>query len=287
MPCYPLTLVIAALLIVASPAAGQAAPPRIDPSAAINSLRAYLAQNGRAASVGERLTHRYEHSVVGSDGCSLQLRTARSSEIISDVSEYSLPLQELSPDVVGAADTVMVLPFVRLVTTTGEETIEEHSVSTYREENPRTTDRKLSEMSLVLTDLVTANEAARFLAQAITACDGQPRSPQGVALAAARQAKWKEEHEARFGKPLTAEEKASVLEACRGRVREKLKAPSTARWDEDPAVLVAADPPGASVLGSVESQNGFGGFGKVSYMCTFERFGKQYVPKDVFVHSSR
>ena len=75
-----------------------------------------------------------------------------------------------------------------------------------------------------------------------------------------------------------------MINVCQERVKEKLKFSGYQILPLNRVLGPTTSYSALLIYGSVEAQNGFGGYGTLSYMCSFEKFGKQYVPKDVMVH---
>lgn len=83
--------------------------------------------------------------------------------------------------------------------------------------------------------------------------------------------------------------KSSAVDACHQLVRDKLKAPATARFDADkPAKLndgTGSDQGSLFILGTVDAENGFSANVRSSYVCVAHVQGDHYNidPKDVIL----
>ena len=69
-----------------------------------------------------------------------------------------------------------------------------------------------------------------------------------------------------LGDNLRARLKRKLREDCQSAVREKLRAPSQAKFYKPPSYHVEGDT--VTIIGEVEGMNGYGGYGRIGYFCT-------------------
>jgi hypothetical protein len=97
--------------------------------------------------------------------------------------------------------------------------------------------QRTSFMELLFADWSDAEGASRFLSRAIRACMGAPRSTQAVQRAAHDKAARDSASPVIDESNLPPEVVRNLIGVCQARVREKLKAPGSARFTAQPTVV--------------------------------------------------
>ncbi len=190
---------------------------------------------------------------------------------------YTIDLSAMSPEVEVKPWEERGLYNVQVLTSSGGEEIA--AVNSAADGKPQ----KTNFVEMLFADRADAVKASGFFSKAIRACGGSPRSVQ----ATERAAKEKASHDSASGfideSTLPPEVVSNLIKACEARVRGQLKAPGSARFTDKPTVG-GSKGKGLLIYGKVEAQNAYGGYQELSYMCSADEFGKQYVPGTVSVY---
>lgn len=214
-------------------------------------------------------------SVKSIRGCELVLRVEKISDSTLSAHEYALDLVSMTPIVEVRSDQEGNFVSVFIKTSSGSDEIE------ISRENDTPQQGRFAE--LAFPDRPTAAKAAKYLAGAIRHCGGKPRSPQAEARAVAAKSAEDSASALLSEESIPKATRTRLIKTCKARVRERLKAPSTARFAKDP-MITGKRGEGLLLLGKVEAQNGFGGYQQLTYLCSVEQFGKQWVPTTVSVY---
>lgn len=124
-------------------------------------------------------------------------------------------------------------------------------------------------VSIVLPSEEIARDVSRKAATAIRACGGTPRTA-AVKQRVQRREKAQEDYAA--GRDQEAKQLKSM---CRSLVLKRLKAPSTAIFDDSEFQVTRYDSTG-SVYGVVEAMNELGGRNQSSFLCYFNKAGSTW-----------
>ena len=264
-----------AVLLGLAPRAGGAQPAgSVDATAAIAALRSYLAANGKAAIVSGTLVMKQDQTVESAEGCRVVIRRKEENDVAPMTFDFAVPLDSVSPDIDVSPMSDGGVFIAKIVSSSGAS-----SIPATRRSKGEAAPQHWAFVELLLADRSTADTVGMYLSRAIRACGGRPRTAAAAAQAEAEQRQRSQRVDSLLGRDLAPEERASVIRACHDRIRAQLKSPTTAKFPAEPSVAHTVGEPGLLVFGKVEAQNSYGGFAETSYICTFEQYGKQYVPK--------
>jgi hypothetical protein len=209
-------------------------------------------------------------------GCRIKLTSRWKGRLVERQRVSDADLSLLSPQVEIQDDSTTLLTGVMAHTTSGQPDI---PVQVIHGSGPKM--RQAGTLAFMLSDRAFARTLARHLADAVTACGGQPRDEAATSLGAARRDSVTAEIRAR---EMPTEEQAQAISACQLSIRKKLQNPESARFAErSSAWRSSSDTSFASVLGKVQD----GAVDKPvekNYMCTMRKRGDQYVSANAGLH---
>jgi hypothetical protein len=257
----------------------------------VAAVQQYLEHHGRAAYVGDRLVSRYEIGVTRVEGCSITVHKSAESasgtgagETSTDLSDVTFSLKDLhAAPRVQKWDSADIYS-LNLESSTGDDVfVISGRASLHGLKMEKRPDERGAWTDLPFSRKAEADSAASVLGAAIRACGGRAQSPAGRARIAARRDSLKRTVDVLLGATIPAEQKAVALKACQSRIRDQLRAPSEAKFSSEPTWVGPGSDNTLMIIGTVEAQNGFGGFRSARYLCTFEKLGEQWVPKSAAV----
>ena len=76
-----------------------------------------------------------------------------------------------------------------------------------------------------------------------------------------------------------------MVDGCQQRTRERLRAPSQARFYQAPSLSESED--AIEVFGRVEAMNGFGGYSELTYSCKILKNGTGYLAGPITIEQAR
>ena len=243
-------------------------------AAALDELQRFLSRSGKAAYEKGRYTATFTTTLPHHAGCSATLREVQEHDGKEDRSEFRLQLGALSPDPsfnpFPNQDPVTVLFYA----TSGKDEIPYEHTGWFDTKEPQ--DR----VNLVFTDSATADSGAALFRRAIEACGGQPQAPDVVVARRAKDDAEQRETDQLLGNTIAPGDRAAILASCQDGIRAQLRSPNSAHFQEDASVTPQEKGEGWLVMGEVEAQTAVGATRLTSYVCTVERFGKQFVTKN-------
>lgn len=242
----------------------------------------YMTANSKTAWRSGGSTFLNDYS-ISADACILRLHKTSTSSTFSAMWDYLVDLRLASPEVEEKPNQLTALYEVSVVTTSGEGAF---TLTSRVSPKPATPQPNAPSVSIDAVDRPTADTIANRLSGAIRACGGQPRSMAAMANANLAKAAAKAHSDSVFGNNIPEAVRADAREACYSAIRERLKAPGSARFDSQDAAFIipTADRTGLLVSGSVEAQNELGGFKQSHYSCSLNKYGKQYVMGDALIY---
>lgn len=255
---------------------GATASQPLDAASSISNVQRLLMLHGKTAVISGRLVVKYDQYIQDINGCSITLVTSELGGYGAHTKNYSISLSKLSPNVKVNPWNEYNLFIVRVDSSSGEKDIPFRTTLS-------DSAKQIHRFELVFSDEKVAFEISNQLGIAIRLCGGTEQSSIAANNVAAIDSAQKAKVDNILGKSIPDSARNLVISQCHARVRSKLKSPDSAKFDSNISVLPIRNGTELLVTGKFEGQNSYGGFLQSTYICDFEIYGNQYIPKDAVV----